>query len=135
MKLPEIKRISREDLPDAPDWIANLLTPLNSFMDTVYRGLNKNITLQDNIQGAIRDLEFRTAATYSSGDFTPITFSYGSGGLRPIGVVLLQIRQGNGAIIKQAVALQWQDFNGTISIDYISGLANSTQYFIKVLIL
>lgn len=134
-KLPEIKRISREDLPESPDWVNNLLSPVNSFMDTVYRSLNKSLTFQDNIQGAIRDLEFRTSATYTSGDFTPVAFSYGSGSVRPAGVLLLQIRAGSGQVIKQAVTLQWSENNGTVSIDYVSGLADSSQYFIRVVII
>lgn len=134
-KLPEIKRISREDLPESPDWVNNLLSPLNSFMDTVYRSLNKSLTFQDNIQGQVRDLEFRTLATYSGGDFTPVAFSYGSGAVRPTGVLLLQIRAGSGQVIKQPVSVQWSENNGTITIDYVSGLSNGSQYFIRVLII
>lgn len=133
-KLPEFKRVSREDLKDAPDWVEGLIGPLNSFMDSVTRGLNKNITFQENIRGAIKDLEFTTSSTYNTGTFTPVTFTYGGGALRPQGVVILQLRQENGAIIKTAISLSWSESNGSISIDYVAGLANSTRYFLRVLV-
>ncbi len=36
-KIPAVKSIRIEDIsPEAPQWINNLLSPLNSFMENIY---------------------------------------------------------------------------------------------------
>lgn len=67
MKLPTIKKIMREDLKSAPDWVGRLIDPVNSFMESVYTALNKNITLYDNISSFVKEVTYRTPATYPTG--------------------------------------------------------------------
>jgi hypothetical protein len=49
MKLPGYRRLLRKDVPDAPDWIASLLNPLNLFLERVTRLFEKGISFDDNI--------------------------------------------------------------------------------------
>ena len=60
MKLPTFTRIIREDMPfKVQKWIDKLISPLNSFMLTVRNGLNKGMTINDNMAGAIKKVLVR----------------------------------------------------------------------------
>lgn len=139
-KLPEIKRISREDLQDAPDWIERLLWPLNTFMQNVYTALDQNLTIGPNIVGLHKQLTFRTGADYGDAmvdnhGFTPVTFTH-SLKMRPQSVILSQISiKGSTVTIYDPVTVQWTESNGVVSVNYITGLAVSTQYTATFLVL
>lgn len=133
--LPTVKSIRREDIgPEAPDWVDNLLGPLTTFMEAIYSALNKQITFQENIACTIREFQFSTSSTHTTGDFEAITFPSGLK-TKPIGCMILQIlNTSNASVIKQAVSLHWEDLSGTITIRYISGLDDSTKYSMRVLV-
>ncbi len=55
MRLPSISRIVVDQLPkDVQKWIGLVVDPLNSFMLTIKNGLNKGITINDNLSGAVK---------------------------------------------------------------------------------
>ncbi len=66
-KLPEQRRILKEDLQDAPSWIDKLISPINSFFEDLYFALNKNITFRENIAAQIREIDFETSSDYDPG--------------------------------------------------------------------
>jgi hypothetical protein len=129
MKLPSIRRIRREDLKDAPDWISLLLYPLNIFMDTLYGGLDRGLTFQENIRSTIKTLELSTPADYATGDFDRTIFDPGLR-VQPIGCLLIKIVQvgDNDPLILEPTVPQWALHPEGIQIRYISGLAPSTRY-------
>lgn len=140
-RLPNQKRIMREDLQDAPSWIDRLLFPLNSFMESVYYALNKNITFNENIACQIREITFTTPSTYGVGspvgvDFDEIRFS---NQLRtvPQGVIIMQLNITNSVDtpLYTAQSLHWYHDDGIIYIPYISGLSASTDYTLRVLVI
>lgn len=49
MKLGNIKRISREEIPDAPDWLDGLLTPLNQSIEQLTQAVSGQLSYSDNI--------------------------------------------------------------------------------------
>ena len=64
MKLPSFSRLVIEDMPkDVRGWIDKLLSPLNSFMLNIRSGLNKNITINDNLSGAIKGFNVSGGST------------------------------------------------------------------------
>jgi hypothetical protein len=55
MKLPSFTRIILEDLSkEARKLIGPLVGPLNNFMLTIKNGLDKGITINDNLSGALK---------------------------------------------------------------------------------
>jgi hypothetical protein len=132
--LPTVKSIRREDIgPEAPAWVDNLLGPLTTFMEAIYSALNRQLTFQENIACTIRDFSFTTSSTYNTGDFTAINFPSGLR-TKPIGCMILQITNANASVITSAVSLSWEDLSGNIKINYVSGLANSNQYNMRLLV-
>lgn len=128
-------------MKDAPSWIENLLNPLNSFMDSVYRALNKSLTFTDNISSEIRVLSIQTLPTYSTASpktegFVPIQFVH-SVRSKPFGLLVAQlVEQGQDyIIITEPVSVDWYEINGTVFINYITGLKDSTNYKLTVLLI
>jgi hypothetical protein len=134
--LPTVKGIRREDLgPEAPSWVDQLLSPLSSFMEAIYSAFNKQITFTENIACKFQESTFTTSSAYSTGTFDPIIFPSGLRG-RANGVIALSATdQTNKLVIKKAVSLAWEDLSGDIKINYITGLENSTKYFVRMLVI
>lgn len=135
--LPSVKSIRQEDIgPQAPDWIGLLLGPLNTFMESIYSALRKDITFTENIACNIRDFTIQTKSTYSTGGWELITFPSGLR-TKPSGVLLLQVVDQTDPYtpMTTAVSLDWQDLSGNIQIRYISGLADSKKYLLRVLVI
>jgi len=137
MKLPQIQRILREDLREAPGWIDKLLNPLNQFLDSVYGGLNKNITIAENIDCQERTINFKTASDYvANNTFQEISFRRATRN-KAKGVLLgnIQIQDAYYRPILNAVSLQWVEIEGIIYIKYIAGLEDSTNYRVYVIVI
>lgn len=134
-RLPVFRRILREDILEAPPWIDRLLTPINSFFESVYTTLSGTVTFVENIRSSIRDTTFRTLSTYTGGDFDVIRFPTGIK-VKAIGLIPLQIVEKTSVYtpLKQAVSIDWLDVNGEIQIFYVTGLRNSAQYLLRTLV-
>lgn len=138
-KLPTTKKLLIEDVQppsEQEDWVRRLLWPMNSFMTSVYGALNKDLTLTENIDASIREIEFETDSAYTSGTWTNLQFPRNINH-KTNGVLLLQIYDKSDpyAAIINATSISWLDINGTINITYVAGLANSTNYFARFLII
>lgn len=138
-RLPTQRRILREDVKEAPSWIESLLSPLNSFMDSVYRALSQNITFGDNIPCDRRSIQFDTRSDYTSAvpltaGFVPLRFQHNLKS-KPFACIPLQVVAADGSVFTSPVSIDWYEANGTVFINYITGLANSKSYTISVLVL
>lgn len=131
--LPQIKRLTREDFKDAPDWINRLLYPINLFFDAVYSALNKGLNFQQNFAAQIQSFTITAgvAATDNTANFI-LTMT-----TKPQGLILLNASLQNGSLtpIGAAVYLDW-NYDGTnINISSITGLTNGTIYTFTVLVI
>lgn len=131
--------ISRHDLPpDAPKWIDPLFDFLIQFTNKVKEIINGNVQFGDNIRSKQIETTFSTSATYSSGDFAALSFTIP---FAPIDIRLINITKiGSGTnTFTDPVVINpnWVFDSGTnqITIYFITGLQNSTEYSIKVLII
>jgi len=129
----------REDLKDAPDWIVNLLTPLNSFMSSVYYALDNDLTFTENIASSVKTISFTTRSDYSSA--SPVSDGFDTQNVfnplksKPVSVQIVKITDlTNYNIITNAVTLYWEYLDGYIKIKYCTGLADSTKYELNLLI-
>lgn len=132
MRLPTQKKILREDLKQAPGWIDSLIDPLNSFMESVYQALNKNITFSENIACFIKEITYTTPSTYPTMDDFEFTSTLKT---KAIGVQLLQIVE-KTAYLPPANPLYvpWTENNGKIVIRSIPGLSANKTYLIRLLV-
>ena len=133
MKLPNIKKILREDLKGAEAWVSGLIDPLNNFMEQVYQALNKNITFSENIAANIRELTVKTSSTYPTMD--RIEFLTGLR-VRSTGLILLQAYEKATYVpVAGPVYVAWTEEDGNILIYNITGLSASKIYIVRVLVI
>lgn len=137
--LPVFRRFIPSDIPNAPNWMQVILTPLNIFCEQVVATLNKNLTIGQNVQGQKYTTSFTTSAAYATGDFQQLTLNYTGGG-QPNCIILGSIEKNDGSLILTPVTVtDWSMNINTIpmqvQINYIAGLAINTKYNITVLVL
>lgn len=137
MALPVFRRFTLQDIPNAPNWIEQILTPLNLFCETTVSALNQNISIGQNVQGMKYSVSFTTPADYVTGGFNPITFNYIGGG-QPNCLLIGSIS--NSSPILTSVSVTDWNLNINVSpfrvqVNYIAGLAASTKYNVTFLVL
>lgn len=137
MKLPIYKRISREDLQEAPDWIGKMLYPINQVFETVYNTLNKNLTFADNFLSFQKSVQFTTKSTYTAGDWDVISVAIPQNFRNKVsGVIILKFSPTNTSLITNSdpFSLIWAENDRTVQLLWVAGLQNSTSYDISILV-
>lgn len=133
MRLPTLKRVLKEDVKGSPSWINPLLNTLNSFMETVYQGFNKNITFSENVACNVKQITYNTPSTYPAG-VEPIRFEAGIK-TRATGVMLMQVYDRlNYTPPAGPVYIPWVEDNGEIVLGTITGLDASKSYILRLLV-
>lgn len=131
MKLPNIRRILREDLgADVPNWTLNLIGPLNSFMESVYQTLNKNVTFSENIASFVTEITVRTDG---SGNFDRVQF-LNQIKTRPQSVQICQVYVKSTFDPIAAAAISWNTDGTNLNVYEITGLSPSETYIVRLLI-
>jgi hypothetical protein len=129
MKLPNQKRILKEDIQDAPEWIDQIIDPLNSFMQTVYQALNKNIN-DDNLTSQVKEITYITTAAYPTQEVIEFKSTLK---VKATGLQILQIiEKGTYTPAAGPCYVPWVDNNGTIQISSITGLSASKTYIVRL---
>lgn len=137
--IPPIRTIYTQDIIDSDGNVEGekLLYPLNLFMESSYTLFDKGLTFSENIVSQSNTITFTTASTYTaSNTFVPITYLIKMS-KRPEGVILLQTQVADNinTIITNPVTIDWREAADglSISIGFITGLANSTKYNVSLL--
>lgn len=123
MKISQPTQLSRQDFPDAPNWITNLLYPIQLFFNNITNALQNNLTLQDNISCVINQITMTAGATDAN---NTAQFRYTLGRV-PVEMSCYATRtDGVYDIIYPQVS--WNLVNANIVINGIKGLTPSVQY-------
>jgi hypothetical protein len=110
-------------------------------MEEIYYSLDKDLTIGDNIRGAIKTLNFTTRSDY--GTASPLLDGWVQQKLNnPIGTNIRPDVVSIGKVtnvtdyttITDPVYVSWDYLNGVLRVNYIAGLKASTKYEIKLLI-
>jgi len=139
-KLPSINSLRKEDMPNSPDWIDPLLTQLNSFMGSVYRALDNDITVNDNIAASLKQISFTTRSDYTSA--SPVENGFEVQKIanplrkKPVGVMLVKtVDLTHYKTITNPVNIYWDFLDGYINVKYVTGLIDSNKYELNLLII
>lgn len=127
MKLPIQKKILREDLKDAPEWVQDLIGPLNNFMETIYQMANKNID-ETNLQSQVKEVTVVIPSTYPTMDTIKFQSTLK---VRATGCTILQCYEKSTFTPVATGNPAWRDNNGVIEISSITGLTASKTYVIR----
>ncbi len=133
MKLPTTKKIVREDVKEAPAWINGIIDPVNSFMENVYTALNKNINFTDNISSFVKEITYKTPASYPAG-VDNVSF-VNQLRTRATGVMVMQVVDSSTYDPRTCSNIAWNESVAGIVIFPILGLEASKTYTIRLLVI
>jgi hypothetical protein len=125
MRLPSYTRIIIENFDkEVQKWIGKLVDPLNNFMLTMKNGLNKGITVNDNLSGLIKTF------TVSNNS---VSFSYSSS-RRPQVVLIGSVVCLDSGWVPSPWSHTWSYADGAITCTFY-GLDNTKDYSITLVVL
>lgn len=134
--LPPVRRIFKEDLgPDVPDWISRLLAPLNLVLQSIYTALDHTISFKDNIQCQVKDFNLvaGVAASNNTFDFM-LTLP-----TKPTGLWVVAVLRTDGIAETFTAGVfaswTWDSAANTIRISGITGLTDTKEYFLRVIVI
>lgn len=130
--LPPIKRLAKEDFPEAPKWVDRFLYPLNLFMDSVYAALSRTLTFEENILSQKEKFQIRAGATPADNVYT---FSLRMKA-KPEMLFLGQcVESGDDPDpIEQPIHVEWLFDGVNVQITSVYGLTSGTLYDFTVLL-
>lgn len=126
-KLPQFKRIVREDFKDQP-WIEKLLQPVNRFMESMVSALNNNLTFKENLIAKVHEFRFiEDDITY------PLKVSWPHKAL-PTDMIVTRTVTVSGNDPTAAVFCRWEYDGDVIKVNKIYGLDSAAEYKIRTII-
>jgi len=128
-KIPIQQQLSRQDFPEAPDWISKLLYPLQLFMTTVIRALTNKLTLQDNFSFVKNEVKFIAGVTSSD---NTISFLWKLP-RQPIELTI-HITRSDGIYDVIFPVPSWNLVGDSIKINGIQGLTSGVEYNIVTVV-
>lgn len=132
MQLPLYRRITEEDLHDAPKgaWKGKLLYGLNLFMQQIYTGLSNQLTPEQNDIVQTKTFSIVGSATVAKNVYN-FTTSYT---YNPLGIDVLSIQpiDGSSQIFTAAPYISWSYLNGIFYVLGITGLTEGVPYTITI---
>lgn len=139
MAIPVFRRFTQSDIPNAPNWMMKILTPLNLFCEQSVSAFTQGLTIGENVQGQKYSTSFTTPADYAAGGFPNISLSYTGGG-NPTCCMIGALTRIDGTLILAPYSLNSWLLNINTSpyqvqIKYIAGLSASTQYNLNFVVL
>lgn len=133
MQAPVPARLLVEDFQDAPSWFPRILTVLNRFMEQTIAVLDRGVSFGDNIVARRFSTTISTGASYSTGSFDTISFSWVASAL-PLACLVASVRNADGTPFLGSVGTpQWTYNAGNIQVSYVPGLSNSSKYTLTFL--
>ena len=141
MRLNSFFNIQKENLPGADDWVDILLGPLNSILYNLWIAVSGNLSIGDNVIGQVTQIQFSTGNTYiSNGTFSPIRIPWEPAKkANPRAIMVGKVEKPSNQPPQTATVQvpTWSyDFQSqSISIAYVAGLADNSNYTITLVIL
>lgn len=128
MKLTNISRILGEILPtDVQKWIGKVLDPINSFLSQVKTGMDKGLSVNDNLRGAIKTVKVENGSQ--------ATVQYDTG-YNPKIIVVGKVEDLTDLswVPTYHIGVTWRYDGSKLTVTFY-GLNNAHSYLINLLIL
>ena len=125
-KPPIFRRIIREDLPDAPEWVDIFIYSLNQFFDTVRQAMSRNLTFADN--NDMQTQKFRLVAGATAADNT---YDFALNMKKKVeGIILGKVEQVSTSYtpLTSVPWINWHQESTKLVIDSILGLTSGASY-------
>jgi len=132
MILPTYRRITEEDLNDAPkgNWKSKLLYAINLFMQQLYSGLSNQLTPEQNCIVQTKTFTIIGSSIIDNNTYSfATTYSY-----NPLGIDVINIQptDGSTAVFSVAPYVSWNWTNGTFNVLGITSLTDDIPYSVTI---
>lgn len=118
-----------EQFPEQQSWIGTLLAPINQTNQELFSGLNNGITIQDNLNQEVKELNFTLdASTY------PIKFKT-KFNKQPMGLHVIYCIDTTGGTATNTPWLTWSFGDGQLTISNITNLTTNKKYILRILVI
>lgn len=128
-KIPVQQQLSRQDFPEAPDWIAKVLYPIQLFMTTVVRALTNRLTLQDNFSYVQNTVTFIAGSTPAA---NTLKFLWKLP-RQPVELTM-HVTRADGVYEVIFPVPSWNLVGDSIEVNGIQGLTNGVEYNITTVV-
>ncbi len=133
MKLPNISRYQKQNYPGSPDWFTRFIGDLNTFTETMWNVLNRNLTIADNLDAQVYAFSILAgaAAINNTQTFTPTLKHV------PQAVIVGNCvdQASYAAALSTAVYVSWAWTGSQIQIQSITGLTSGHTYLVTLVVL
>ena len=136
-EVPVVRILSRENISESPGWIVKLIQPLNLIIESLTGALSNRLTFGENISAQQHEVTFTTLSNYTSGtDGWEILRFNNNLGTKGLMLMIAEKKKvgDNYEAFTVPIDLDWREIAGVIRIEYISGIANSTKYKFKFIL-
>ena len=137
MRSPQHRRFMLSDFPDQSDWIDDLFTPLNNWMEETTKLNNNNLTITDNFLGNVQEVRLNRVPTVD--EPVQIRWDYGrQSSPKAIFVGNVVKSDYSDFTLTNAVQVQWKwDANQGLRLTNIVGITPSgtTAYIVTLIVL
>lgn len=134
MKLLSVTRLAQRD-PSSPGWFSRYLQQFNDMLRALNSGLDKNITLSENIScQEVKSKRFVTPSTYTaSNGFTAIAIPKTLDRTATHVLVTHIVNASSpktviGTATTGVTCTDWNDDGQHVNVNFITGLSDSTTY-------
>lgn len=129
---PSIQRFYSDDYKEAPDWFKKtFLNTLNLFVFPTYNALDKNLTVDENLNQGYVSISVTGSATPTNNTVSFLNPIEGT----PTGVTVVNVQitgTPTPSYPTSAIQVFWSFDGSSIQVGAITGLANSTTYDITL---
>lgn len=119
-----------EQFQEQADWIGNLFSGLNIFINDVVINFTNNLTVSDNLYQEIKEIKFQNSAANLPLKFKAKFNAYPK--LVYLGYVFNNTLGAYATGLTAAPFIEWSFANGEITISSITGLTASSVYTIRI---
>jgi hypothetical protein len=133
MKPPKWNPIQTADYKGVPEWFGQFGLYLNNILQPIIQILNNKITIDDNFQFTEFSKTFTTDAGYSGGTFESFDFAIKFS--PKLVFVCKNTSDGVPAPTGMGITYDYVKSQNKITVSYISGLNDSTEYDITLLVI
>jgi hypothetical protein len=129
--LPDLKRLKREDVPGAAEWIDPVLDNQGRFNETVYGAMNGNLTFDGNLSSQIYSASF----IFQTGIQPEVKLRLNKA-VFPKGVLVIKATRSDNASIDDAIGCGYTYTDGLVTIKpTINPLVNGINYSMTFLVI
>lgn len=130
------RRLNLNDLPDVGTEFEPLIRFINQLSDELSGLLDGGIRFGDQIESIVRQIGVRTPTDYTDGTFPSVSFPVDriAGRVRAVQVLQVIEQTNPRPILSGNFGTDWTEAEGRVTLNHISGLDNSRDYLVRLLI-